>query len=110
MNIVEFNNGIWIEYPDDFDGPVLVFDNSRYISVEQYCSSFGIRVDSVRVQDGNLLITSARPIPFNTIGELLNWDKITIVPGYNSFVISINIKDDETDNSDTNLDTEYVVD
>ena len=104
MNIVEFNNGVWIEYPNDFDGPVLVFDDSRYISIEQYCASFGIRVDSVRVQDGNLLITSARPIPFNTIAELTDWDKISIAPGYNSFVISININDDETDNSNTPFD------
>lgn len=104
MKVIEFNNGIWIEYPDDFDGPVLIFDDSRYISVEMYCAAFGIRVDSVRVQDGNLLITSARPIPFNTIAELTNWDKITIEPGYSSFVISININDNETDNPDVNDD------
>ena len=67
MKVIEFNNGVWIEYPDDFDAPVLIFDDSRYISIEQYCAAFGIKVDSVRVQDGNLLITSARPIPFNTI-------------------------------------------
>ena len=104
MTIIEFNKGVWIEYPDDFDGPVLVFDNARYISIEQYCASFGIKVDNVKVQDDKLLITSARPIPFNTIAELTNWDKITIEPGYNSFVISININDNETDNSNMPLD------
>lgn len=104
MTIIEFNNGVWIEYPNDFDGPVLIFDNAKFISVEQYCAVFGIIVDSARVQDGELLITSARPIPFNTIAELTNWDKITIKPSYNSFVISININNDETDNSNVNHD------
>lgn len=104
MTIIEFNNGVWIEYPNDFDGPVLIFDNAKYISIEAYCAAFGIIVDSARVQDGELLITSARPIPFNTLAELTNWDKITIKPGYNSFVISININDNETDNSDINHD------
>lgn len=110
MKVIEFNKGVWIEYPNDFDGPVLIFENTKYISIEAYCATFGIKVDNVKVQDDNLLITSARPIPFNTIAELTNWDKINIVPGYNSFIISININDNETDNFNTNLDTEYVVD
>ena len=104
MTIIEFNNGVWIEYPNDFDGPILVYDNTKFISVEAYCAAFGIRVDSVSVQNDRLILTSARPIPFNTIAELTNWDKITIEPGYSSFVISININDNETDNSDINHD------
>lgn len=104
MNVIEFNKGVWIEYPNDFDGPVLIFDNAKYISIEAYCAAFGIIADSARVQDGELLITSARPIPFNTIAELTNWDKITIKPSYNSFVISININDDEIDNPSMPLD------
>ena len=104
MKVIEFNKGVWIEYPNDFDGPVLIFDNAKYISIEAYCAAFGIIVDSARVQDGELLITSARPIPFNTIAELTNWDKITIKPGYNSFVISININDKEIDNPSMPLD------
>ena len=95
MKVIEFNGGIWIEYPDinAEENPCLKYDNSYYISITYYCALLGIECfkSELRESDGKLVLYLSNPIAFEKIAEITSWDKITIEPAYGNVAIAIAI-------------------
>lgn len=95
MKVIEFNGGLWIEYPDinADENPCLKYDGAYYISVTYYCALLGIECfkSELRDSDGKLILYLNTPTPFERIAEITDWSNITIEPAYNYVAIAITI-------------------
>ena len=95
MKVIEFNGGLWIEYPDinADENPCLKYDGAYYISVTYYCALLQIECfkSELRESDGKLILYLNTPTPFERIAELTDWSNITIEPAYNYIAMAITI-------------------